>query len=252
VDRRVVSRLIESFAPVPGEGVVEIGPGRGALTLPLAERGVRVVALEIDPRLAAELESMLAPHPCASVVRGDALEEDLDGLAARSTASAGKARLLGNLPYNVATAILRRVLAARRFRSAQIMVQSEVSDRLTATAGETAYGPLAVLCALRGGARRLYRIGPEAFRPRPRVVSAVVLVDLADDAPLPPQDVRALEGLLRVGFAERRKTLAKNLRRVGQPREIIASLLAELGLDPAVRAERVPPPLWLALRERLG
>jgi 16S rRNA (adenine1518-N6/adenine1519-N6)-dimethyltransferase len=251
-DRRVVRRILDAFQPMPGDPVVEIGPGRGALTLPLVARGVCLVALEIDPRLAGDLERLLAGQASVSVQQGDALEVDLEQLAARVAGPEERARLIGNLPYNVATAILRRVLVCRGYRDVQILVQDEVADRLTHGPGEDGYGPLAVLCALRGGARRLFRVGPGAFRPRPRVVSAAVHLDLDATAPLPATGVPALERLLREGFAERRKTLVNNLVRSGHHRVPVAQVIQDLGLAPQVRAERVPPEAWLLLRSRLG
>lgn len=250
-DRRVVRRILDAFQPAAGDPVVEIGPGRGALTLPLADRGVNLVALEIDPHLAEELARILTGHTGVRVLQGDALEVDLDRLASQVAGPGERARLLGNLPYNVATAILRRVLACRGYRDVQILVQDEVADRLTGGPGEDGYGPLAVLCALRGGCRRLFRVGPGAFRPRPRVVSAAVHLDLDTAAPLAAAGIPALETLLRAGFAERRKTLVNNLDRAGHPREQVAQAIRDLGLVPQVRAERVPPMVWLDLRRRL-
>jgi 16S rRNA (adenine1518-N6/adenine1519-N6)-dimethyltransferase len=250
VDRRAVERLVEAFAPERGEAVLEIGPGTGALTLPLLERGVRLLAVEIDARLAADLRDRLGDR--AAIVRGDALALDLEELAERVAGPGERVRLVGNLPYNVATAILRRVLATSRIRSAQVLVQDEVADRLVADPGSPAYGPLAILCALRGEARRLFRVGPAAFRPRPRVVSAAVRLDLAEGSPLPPEKVSVLEGLLHRGFAERRKTLVNNLAREGRPREPLLALLEALGHPGAVRAEALPPADWLTLMEALA
>jgi 16S rRNA (adenine1518-N6/adenine1519-N6)-dimethyltransferase len=250
VDRRAVERLVAAFAPERGEAVLEIGPGTGALTLPLLESGVRLLAVEIDARLAAELRDRLGHR--ADIVRGDALALDLEELAERVAGPGERVRLVGNLPYNAATAILRRVLATRRIRSAQVLVQDEVADRLVAGPASSAYGPLAILCALRGEARRLFRVGAAAFRPRPRVVSAAVRLDLADSSPLPPERVSALEKLLHRGFAERRKTLVNNLAREGRAREPLLALLEELGHPGAVRAEALPPTDWMTLMRALA
>lgn len=250
VDRRTVERLVESFAPTADEPVVEIGPGEGALTLPLLERGARLLAVEIDLRLAEALRRRLGER--ARIVSGDALDLDLDELAASLAGPEGRIRLVGNLPYNVATAILRRLLAARRYRAAQFLVQDEVADRLVAGPATSAYGPLAVLCALRGRARRLFRIGSAAFRPRPRVVSAAVRLDLHEDAPLSPGDLPSLESLLHRGFAERRKTLLNNLLRGGFERDCVEAALADLGQPAAIRAEALPPESWIALLAVLG
>jgi 16S rRNA (adenine1518-N6/adenine1519-N6)-dimethyltransferase len=248
-----VAALIDSFAPHEDEPIVEIGPGRGALTGPLLDRGARVLALELDRDLVRSLRSTFGEHPALRIVEGDALEVDLDALAAEIAGEASlSVRLVANLPYNVATPIIGRLLRARRYAGAQVMVQSEVADRLTADAGESGYGPLAVLCTLRGGATRLFRIRPGAFRPRPGVVSAAVRLAFAHDAPLPPEDVDVLEAFLHRAFAERRKTMANNLRDPAHPRPAIEAVLDSLGLPTNARAEQVPAALWPSLRERVG
>ncbi|GAB4372229.1 MAG: 16S rRNA (adenine(1518)-N(6)/adenine(1519)-N(6)) -dimethyltransferase RsmA [Acidobacteriota bacterium] len=237
--------LVDRFAPREDDVVVEIGPGRGALTLELAPRCGRLVALEIDERLIGPLRDALAAWPYAEVRRADALDVDWDALGRELGA---RLRVIGNLPYNVGTAIVGRLLATDAVRDAQFVLQREVVDRLVAGPGSRRYGPLSVLVALRTRARRLRTIAPGSFRPRPRVDSAVIALSFEPDAPLPAAEVPWLRSWLHRGFARRRRTLAGNL---ADRREQVRGFLAERGLPPDLRAEALPPADWLDLARRL-
>ncbi len=246
-NRGTALALVEAFAPAPGDAVVEIGPGGGALTGLLAERAGRLVALEVDPDLVPALEELLAPFPGAEVRLADALEVDWDALAAEL--GGGPLRVIGNLPYNVGTAIVRRLLASDAVRDMQLVLQKEVADRLLAGPGTKAYGPLSVLAALRCRRRRVRTLPPGAFRPPPRVTSAAVTLEFLADPPLPAGELPRLEAWLHAGFGHRRKTLAGNL---GPHRERVRGWLEERGFPADARAEVLPPADWLALARLLG
>lgn len=244
-DRRAAQRLVELFAPGPDDRVVEIGPGTGALTALLAPHAGRLVALELDRRLVPALEQLLLPFPNAQVRTADALETDWDALGAEL---GGPLRVIGNLPYNVGTAIVRRVLGAHRVHDLQVVLQLEVAERILAPPGPKSYGPLSVVAALRARRERLLTLPPGAFRPRPKVTSAALRLTFRDDALLAPDEIPALERWLFAGFGHRRKTLAGNL---GPRRDEVRAFLAAAGLPEDARAETLAPELWLDLARRL-
>lgn len=238
--------LVESFGIRAGDRVVEIGPGRGALTRHLAGRAARFLALEIDDRLHDGLRLLLADHPHHEVIAADAVTTDWTDVA---RLLGGPVRVIGNLPYNVGTAIVRAVIASPAVEDAQFVLQKEVVDRLVASPGTKAFGPLTVLAALRGSSRRLRTIAPGAFSPRPKVTSAVWRWEARADAPLPADDVDWLERWLHRGFAQRRKTLAGNLH---EARDAVRAWLAGRGYPEDLRAEALPAEDWLHLARALS
>jgi 16S rRNA (adenine1518-N6/adenine1519-N6)-dimethyltransferase len=245
-DPRLAASLVDSFDPQPGDTVVEIGPGQGALTRWLAPRAGRFVALEIDDRLIPGLDGLLAPFPNASVRRADALDVDWDALAAET---GSRLRVIGNLPYNVGTAILRRLLASPAVRDIQVVLQLEVAERILASPGVKDYGPLSIVTALRCRRERIRVLSPGCFRPRPKVTSCALRLVALEPAPLLAAEVDAVEAWLFAGFAQRRKTLANN---IDAERSLIRGFLEERGLPPDARAEAVPAADWLDLARRLS
>jgi 16S rRNA (adenine1518-N6/adenine1519-N6)-dimethyltransferase len=200
-----VAKLLDSVAPASADAFLEIGPGRGALTLPLAQRCRQVVAVEIDPELAAGLQRVAPPN--VEVLTADALALDL-----RPVLTDGM-RLVGNLPYYVSSPLLRRFLDWRdRLRDAHLMLQEEVAERVAAAPGSRDYGILSVLYALWADVDVVLRLPPGAFRPPPKVRSAVVRVRFRAEPRAPVADLRGFERLLRQAFARRRRTLENNLR----------------------------------------
>ncbi len=239
-DERYVDRILEAIAPLPGETILEIGAGQGQLTLPLARARARVVAIESDRKLAEALRRTLASVPSVELVQADALKLDFRELArAHGT---GKLLVVGNLPYSVAAPILLRLLAAREcFRELVLMFQSEVAERLTAKPGTKAYGFLTVVAQRAARVSVLFRIPPHAFRPRPRVVSALLRFEMLDvDARDAAVDEKLFRSLVRGLLAHRRKTIGNNIKHLestGISRENTLDALQALGIDPARRAE---------------
>jgi 16S rRNA (adenine1518-N6/adenine1519-N6)-dimethyltransferase len=231
-----VAKLIDAVRPDPNDTFLEIGPGRGALTLTVATRVARIIAVEIDRDLAAALPSRAPAN--VEVVTADFLDVDL---AALLTNEHLPVRVIGNLPYNVSSPILFALLHAaddgRRFRDATLMLQKEVADRLVAAPGTGEYGTLAVQTALTASVERLLTLPPGAFRPPPKVTSAVVslrfhppIVDVGNAA--------RFERLVRGVFLQRRKTLANALKPVADAFGTSASdMLAEAGVDGRKRPE---------------
>jgi 16S rRNA (adenine1518-N6/adenine1519-N6)-dimethyltransferase len=224
-DPAVLKRIVEAVAPARGDAVIEIGPGQGALTRPLLERLDRLTAIEIDRDLAAALSQEFPPDRL-DVVVADALEYDF------STLPSG-ARIVGNLPYNISTPILFRLAKhADRVRDLHFMLQKEVVDRMVAKPSTPDYGRLSVMLQVRFAMTKLFNVGPGAFRPPPKVDSAVVRL-----APLPEKmqcDEALFEKLVREAFSARRKTLRNALPLAKDDYE-------KLGLDPQLRPENLSP-----------
>jgi 16S rRNA (adenine1518-N6/adenine1519-N6)-dimethyltransferase len=199
-----VERLLRAIAPAPDDVFLEIGPGRGALTLPLAARAGRVVAVEMDRAIARQLRER-APRNL-EVVEGDALTVDLAALVPKG------GRLAGNLPYYVSSPLLRRFLDLRgHLRDLHVMLQDEVATRVAAAPGSRDYGILSVLYALWAEVTIPLRFPPGAFEPPPRVDSAILRARFLAEPRADVPDMAAFERLLRQAFARRRRTLENNL-----------------------------------------
>jgi 16S rRNA (adenine1518-N6/adenine1519-N6)-dimethyltransferase len=250
VDRRLLRPLVEFLRPA-GERVLEIGPGGGMLTGELLAAGVgTVVGLEVDPAWAFAVRRRLAEgsrlavarpaaEPRLALVVGDALDLAWGRLPAPTLVA-------GNLPYNVATAILEHLLPhGDRVPRAAFMVQKEVAERIVARPGDPAYGSFSVLVAAYAAARVLGRVRPGSFRPAPKVESAFVGLTL-HPPPLPPAEMPAFLATLRLAFGQRRKTL-RNALAAGWGREAAEAALAAAGLPPASRAEELGLAELLAL-----
>ncbi len=244
-DERIARWLVDRFDPQPGQRVVEIGPGRGALTRHLAPRCGSFVALEIDRRLIADIERVLSGARGARILEADALTLDWGQLAAEA---GGPLRVIGNLPFNVGTAILRRLLATDAVADIQVVLQLEVAKRLLAAPGGKDYGPLSVIAALRARGERLRDLAPGAFRPRPKVTARAIRLEVLRQAPLPAAEVDQVEAWLFRGFSQRRKQLVNLL---AGDREWVRCFLVSRGLRPDSRAEAIPPDDWLALARAL-
>lgn len=202
-----VEKLVRLIDPQPDDAFLEIGPGTGALTLPLAERARQVVAVELDHALVRGLAPRLPAN--ARVLAADALTADLDGLLP----TAGRLRLVGNLPYYVSSPLLRRLLELRgRAFDLHTMLQEEVADRVASPPGSKAYGVLSVLFGLWAELDVPLRFPPASFSPPPRVDSAVLRARFRNAPLAPVDDPREFERLIHRAFAHRRKTLENNLQ----------------------------------------
>jgi 16S rRNA (adenine1518-N6/adenine1519-N6)-dimethyltransferase len=205
-DQAALARIAEALTIEPGAVVVEIGPGEGALTEHLLRQGARVTALEIDPRLAGKLRERFAGNPSLEIIEADVLAADLAALAAGQSQTPVK--VAGNLPYYITSPILRRVFAAGEVVSTAVfLVQKEVALRITAGKGSRDYGYLSVLCELHAGRELLFTVPPGAFRPPPKVTSAVVRLVMRPEIDVPEK----LLAFLKSAFRQPRKTLLNNL-----------------------------------------
>ena len=231
-----VTKLVEAVHPDPDDTFLEIGPGRGALTRALAPRVGRILAVEIDRDLAARLEAEGVPN--LRVVTADVLDVDL---AAVLRDERLPVRMVGNLPYNVASPILFRLLDAadegRRLADATVTLQKEVAERLAAKPGDAAYGALAIQTALLADVDRLMTLPPGAFRPPPKVMSAVVRLRFRPPV-VDVGDRRTFERVVRGVFLQRRKTLVNALRPVAESfGRSAAELIDQAALNPGARPE---------------
>jgi 16S rRNA (adenine1518-N6/adenine1519-N6)-dimethyltransferase len=237
-----VRKLVERIEPTAGDGILEIGAGRGALTRALAPLVCRLVAVEIDRDLAAALATGAPAN--VGVVEGDVLRVDLGAIAdalAVAVGPQGRVRVVGNLPYNISSPILFRLLGLARagapVHDAIVMLQREVADRVTAEPGTGDWGPLAACIQLRADVRRLLALPPGAFRPAPAVQSAVLRLEFR--APRVAVGDEALFGtLVRALFGQRRKTVLNALRAFAATYgHDAAGLLAAASIAPGRRPE---------------
>ncbi len=220
-NRGAVEKIVAAVEPQPGETILEIGPGEGVLTEKLVDLGNPVVAIEIDPELAARLKRLPV-----EIRNEDALETPLPG---------GPFRAVGNLPYNVGTPILRRIIASPNLRRAVFMLQKEVADRLVAKPRDEQYGYLTLYAQMFVDARIVLKLSPKSFYPQPKVDSAVVVLD-----PHPRKfesDRTTLVNLISGSFRMRRKKLVNNL--TGWPREAVLDALRAAGIGENARAEEL-------------
>lgn len=253
-----VNKLVAAAGITPEDAVVEIGPGRGAITKPLAERCKRLLAIEVDRDLAAELEAYKPPN--VTVVTGDVLSVDLVPILTEWLGAppgpASQLRIVGNLPYNISSPILFRLLelASRTngVRDALLMLQKEVADRLVAKVGTGDYGVLTVLTMLHADVARVLSLPPGAFRPPPKVYSAVVRLTFR-----PPQvhldDPAAFVSMVRTTFTQRRKTVANALKPfAADTGRDAGQVLTEAGIDPKRRPETLELAEFAALSNVLS
>jgi len=228
-DGGVVDRIVRAIDPKPGETLVEIGPGLGALTLPLLERARALTVIEIDRDVIPHLQAACGHAPGLHVIQADALTVDFAGLRAPG---GGKLRVAGNLPYNISTPLLFHLLEfAGAIQDMHFMLQKEVVRRMAADPDTEDYGRLTVTLAARAEVAELFTVGPGAFKPPPRVDSAVVRVT-PRPAPFPIRDLAVFDRVVKLAFGQRRKTLANALRGTAGPEAFAAA-----GIDPRARGE---------------
>jgi len=230
VDRGVVSRILDVAGVASRTRVLEIGPGRGALTGEILARGADCVALEKDDELAAALADRFGAD--LRVIHGDALEEDI------STPTLAGRVVIGNLPYNVALPILRRLLTVEpRFPRLVLMFQREVAERLTAVPGTKQYGIPSLMVRVSSSSRLALTVPPGAFRPRPKIQSAVVVLEPLAQPLLPPANREPFLDAAAAWFRYRRKTIRNGLLQSGTPAPIADHALEVAAVPPTARPE---------------
>ena len=256
-DEQAIRRIVAALGDCSGRTVIEIGPGRGAITRELAKKARRVVALEVDEALAAQLAGEFsatesADEPNVIVETVDVLAFDFE---AASSAAGQKLIVVGNLPYYITSPILMRLAEhAGVLERAVLMVQREVADRVTGEPGSREYGLLSVVVQMHGSVEPLFTLPPTAFSPPPEVHSTVFRWRFAPRFEELGVDRESFLSLLRRVFALKRKTLANNLRAAGMESEAIAAVLSESGIDAKARAEALSSEklaeLWRVLQSK--
>ncbi len=231
-DSTIIDRIVGCIAPKPGQHLVEIGPGRGALTEPLLEgTGGELDVVELDRDLIPILKAQFFRYDQLRIHEADALSYDFSQLITDDR----PLRLVGNLPYNISTPLMFHLLNfADRIADMHFMLQKEVVQRLCAAPGDSAYGRLGVMMQYHCEARYIFTVPPGAFTPAPKVESAIVRLTPRREIPHPANDPAMLETVVRTAFNQRRKTLRNNLKPL-----LSADALETLGLNPGERAENL-------------
>ena len=242
LDLNLTARIARSGGPLDGLTVVEVGPGPGGLTRALLVEGAkRVIAIERDDRAIAALDEIVTRYPGQlEIVPGDAMEFD-----ARARLDDGRARVIANLPYNIATALLIGWLTGPWppwYDMLVLMFQREVAERIVAAPGSKTYGRLSVLANWRCETKIMFDVAPSAFVPPPKVTSSVVRL-IPRAKPL-ACDADALQRVTEAAFGQRRKMLRQSLKSIGAD---AGALLAEAGIEPTARAEEIPVAGFVAL-----
>lgn len=213
-DKSIIKKIVEALNPQPNETIVEIGPGRGALTAPLMERAGQLVAIEFDRNLIPILVNAFGKKENFKLVQNDVLITDI----CAEIRPAATARVVANLPYNIATAVLQRLIEQRACLTELIlMLQREVVDRIIAPAGSAERGYLSVFVEAYCETEKLFDVAPASFRPAPKVWSTVVRLQPRPKIGFDPEEEKLLWQIVSAGFAQRRKTILNNLRSAPSP-----------------------------------
>jgi len=247
----VLQRIADALEITEHDTVVEIGPGRGALTDLLVERAGRLVAVELDRALASLLRERYAGRKNVEIVEGDILETSLQSIAGDDYL------LAGNVPYYITTPILFHTLIPPMPKRAVYLVQREVAERAVAEPGGKIYGALSVNLQVTAAVETLCVVPPNAFRPPPSVDSAVMRVTPLAEPLIPGEQRARFQSFVQSIFALRRKQMSRVLRTIGSMEmEPANALLSELGIEPSARPEVLPPSdfarLFRAMRQRVG
>ena len=239
-DWGVIDEIIRAISPAEDDVIVEIGPGQGAITEPLAERAGHLHLIELDRDLVAQLRARYDDRDNVTVHEADALQFDFGALG-------DNLRIVGNLPYNISTPLLFHLLKYRDvIVDMHFMLQKEVVDRMAAQPGTKAYGRLGIMLGCYLGVESLFDVGPDAFSPPPEVMSAIVRLD-----PLPPGtfdivDEKSLSTLVATAFMQRRKTVRNSLRNEASAEDFTA-----VGIDAGQRPEQIPIADYVRLSNHL-
>ena len=244
-DPRILTAIVDALAPTKSDTVLEIGPGRGSLTAILAQRAGRLIAVEIDRALAAQLREKYSGTR-VEIIEADFLQIDPGSVAGENFL------LIGNVPYYITTPIVFKALEPPIPRRSVFLVQREVSQRMAAEAGDDDYGALSVNIAVVADVEQVLSVARGAFKPPPKVESAVVRLTPRDKPLLPENRLSGFRTFVQAAFSQRRKQMVRVLRSVrGLSPEKAMEILRENGIDPTARPEVVSPEQFARLYESL-
>lgn len=241
-DQKILTAIVDALGPTSRDTVVEVGPGRGSLTDILVERSGRVIAVEIDRALAAQLREKYRERANVEIVEGDFLQTDLPGVAGEDFL------LIGNVPYYITTPIVFKTLEPPIPVRSVFLVQREVAERMAATAGSENYGALSVNVAVVANVDLVLTVPATAFRPPPKVESAVVRLTPRAQQLVPLESLVAFRTFVQAIFGLRRKQMVRVMRTIrGLSAERAAELLERAGIDPTARPEVLSPETFAKL-----
>ncbi len=231
-DDNIIRKLLRAIRPQPGQSFLEIGPGQGALTLPLLEQCRELTAIELDRDLIESLQRRAETVGRLHLINADILQVDFSTLELPTPW-----RVVGNLPYNISTPLMFHLLQwADRIEDMHFMLQKEVAERIIAVPGSKHYGRLSVMMQYHCETEYLFDVPPGCFTPPPKVDSAIIRLRPHEQPPFPVAELERLAGIVQSAFGQRRKTIANSLRDW-----IDRDTLQSLGIDPKARAENLSP-----------
>ena len=244
IDKNIITQIVDASFLLRAEQVVEIGPGKGALTQALAARGLKGFSVvEIDPEMVDYLSAHLPTTAQIKIIQANFLDFDLTSLPAVDTT------FVSNLPYIDAAAILDKVLSWPHFKTAVFMFQKEHTQKIRARVGDDLYGPLSIFSQLRARVSLVCKVGRSAFAPPPKVESAVLAFEKIAQPNIPWEKI---QDVVTAAFLHRRKTLLNALMLAGYEKEKISTALTNLNLSLTVRPEQITPHLYVSLATELG
>jgi 16S rRNA (adenine1518-N6/adenine1519-N6)-dimethyltransferase len=254
-DQRIIQRIISALAPTTRETIIEIGPGRGALTAPLLEKAGSLVAIEFDRNLIPLLTEQFGSRKNFKLVQSDALVTDVCDVIRPAT----QARIVANLPYNISTAILQRLIEQRRCVTGMVlMLQKEVVARVMAPAKSPERGYLSAFVEAYCETEKLFDVAPSSFRPAPKVWSSVIRLIVRPGLAAEVRDEKLLWQIVSAGFAQRRKTILNNLRNAPEPLQPLVQshggasiVLCQAQIDLQRRAETLTLEEWARITRAL-
>ena len=244
VDNNIIEKIVSAIAPTPNQNLIEIGPGQGAITGPVLEKCPRLNVIELDRDLIPLLQKKFHQYPELHIHQGDALKTDFSQFYRE-----GKPlRIIGNLPYNISTPLMFHLLSfSGQISDMYFMLQKEVVTRLAAVPGDKNYGRLSIMVQYYCQVEPLFQVPPTAFRPAPKVESAIVRLLPYPEPPYPADDLQLLSRLVRACFQQRRKTMRNTLKHM-----LNAEQLEQLGIDLTRRPETLSVEDFVVLSNQIG
>ncbi len=253
VDQGIIRKIIDTAGLDKSDDILEIGPGMGALTIPVSREVNSITAVEKDSRMVNHLRQKLGENNISNVkvIENDILKTDFGTLAGEKE---NRIKVIGNLPYNISSPFLERLITNKKyFNRAYLMLQYEFAQRLSSDPGTKDYGAITVMTQYESSITRLFKVENDAFSPRPKVGSMVISIDLEKPHPVRAKDDEVFELVVRGAFAQRRKTLKNSLRVISDhfDNDRIATALDKCNIDPTRRAETLSLDEFICLADTL-